>query len=58
MLLVEYESMKYTLAEKANQNQKVYIPLKELNVNDFIDSIVKLEKLNPKAGKIKSPNKV
>ncbi len=51
MLLVEYESMKYTLAENANQNQKVYAQLKELNVNDFIDSIVKLEKLNPKAGK-------
>ncbi len=48
---LEYESMKYRLAEKANQNQKVYAQLKELNVNDFIDCIIELEKLNPRAEK-------
>ena len=36
--------MKYELAEKANQDRKVYATLKELNVNDFIDSIIEEEK--------------
>lgn len=39
--------MKYELAEKANQDRKVYAALKELNVNDFIDSIVEKEKRTP-----------
>jgi hypothetical protein len=36
--------MKYELAEKANQDRKLYAALKELHVNDFIDSIVEEEK--------------
>ena len=41
---LKYQQMKYELAEKANQDRKVYAALKELNVNDFIDSIVEEEK--------------
>lgn len=41
---LEYQEMKYELAEKANQNKKLYAELKELNVNDFIDSIIEKEK--------------
>lgn len=36
--------MKYELAEKANQDGKVYAALKELTINDFIDSIIQEEK--------------
>ncbi len=36
--------MKYELAEKANQDRKVYAALKELRINDFIDSIIEEEK--------------
>jgi hypothetical protein len=32
--------MKYELAEKANQDKKIYAELKEVNVNDFIDSML------------------
>lgn len=32
--------MKYELAEKANQDKKNYAELKEVNVNDFIDSMI------------------
>jgi len=41
---LEYQKMKYELAEKANQDKKLYAHLKELNVNEFIDSIIKEEK--------------
>jgi len=41
---LEYQEMKYELAEKANQNKKLYAELKELNVNEFIDSIIEKEK--------------
>ena len=41
---LEYQVMKYELAEKANQNKKLYAELKELNINDFIDRIVEKEK--------------
>lgn len=41
---LEYQQMKYKLAEKANQNRKKYAELKELNVNEFIDSIIEKEK--------------
>jgi GrpB-like predicted nucleotidyltransferase (UPF0157 family) len=41
---LQYQQMKYELAEKANQNRKIYAELKELNVNDFIDSIIEQEK--------------
>ncbi len=41
---LKYQQMKYALAEDANQNRKLYAALKELNVNDFIDSIVNQEK--------------
>lgn len=40
----QYQQMKYELAEKANQDRKVYADLKELHVNDFIDSIIAEEK--------------
>ncbi len=43
---LEYQEMKYRLAEKANQDKKLYAELKELNVNEFIDSIIKKEKTN------------
>ena len=36
--------MKYELAGKANQDRKIYAQLKELNINDFIDSIIEAEK--------------
>ncbi len=41
---VEYQRIKYDLAEKAKQNKKVYAELKELNVNDFIDELIGLRK--------------
>ena len=41
---LKYQQMKYELAEKANQDKKVYAILKELNINDFIDSIIEEEK--------------
>ncbi|MDR7210124.1 GrpB family protein [Flavobacterium piscis] len=41
---IKYQQMKYEMAEKANQDRKKYQELKELNVNDFIDSIIELEK--------------
>ena len=37
---LEYQRMKYELAEKSNQNKKIYAELKELNVNDFIDELI------------------
>jgi GrpB-like predicted nucleotidyltransferase (UPF0157 family) len=37
---LKYQQMKYELAEKANQDRKKYAALKELCVNDFIDSII------------------
>lgn len=36
--------MKYLLAEKANQDKKLYGKLKELNINDFICEIIEIEK--------------
>jgi GrpB-like predicted nucleotidyltransferase (UPF0157 family) len=44
-----YQQMKYTLAEKANEDRKIYASLKELNINDFIDSIIEEEKRIPPA---------
>jgi len=41
---IKYQQMKYELAEKANQDRKVYAALKELTVNDFIDSIIAEER--------------
>jgi len=41
---LKYQQMKYDLAGKANQDRKAYAILKELYVNDFIDSIIKEEK--------------
>lgn len=38
---IEYEAMKYQLAEKARQDKKLYAELKELHLKDFINSIVK-----------------
>ncbi len=42
--------MKYELAEKANQDRKVYATLKELTINDFIDSIIEEEKRTHNTG--------
>ncbi len=39
-----YQEMKYELAEKAGQDKKRYAELKELNVNEFIDSIIEKER--------------
>ena len=47
---IKYQDMKYELAEKANQNKKVYAELKELNVNEFIDDIINKEKTNARQG--------
>lgn len=41
---IKYQEMKYELAEKSNQNKKLYAELKELNVNEFIDEIIEKEK--------------
>jgi len=38
---LEYQIMKYKLAEVANQNKEVYAGLKEVSINDFIDSIIR-----------------
>ncbi|MGL1887149.1 MAG: GrpB family protein [Reichenbachiella sp.] len=43
---LKYQTMKFDLAEKANQDKKTYAKLKELIVNDFIDSIIEKEKNN------------
>jgi GrpB-like predicted nucleotidyltransferase (UPF0157 family) len=51
---LKYQQMKYELAEKANQDRKLYAALKELNVNDFIDSIVAEEKRTNKAKNVAS----
>lgn len=42
---LEYQEMKYELANKAGQDKKRYAELKELNVNDFIDSIIEKERI-------------
>lgn len=44
---IKYQNMKYELAEKANQNKKLYAELKELYVNGFIDEMIQKEKTNP-----------
>ena len=41
---MKYQQMKYELAEQSNQDRKKYQELKELQVNDFIDSMVEKEK--------------
>ena len=41
---IKYQQMKYELAEQSNQDRKKYQELKELQVNDFIDSIIEMEK--------------
>ncbi|HEV7347816.1 GrpB family protein [Telluribacter sp.] len=41
---IEYQQMKYELAEKANQDRKEYAALKELFANDFIDLMIEEEK--------------
>ncbi len=43
---LKYQEMKYELAEKANQDKKMYAELKELSVNDFIDEMIVKEKTN------------
>ncbi len=43
---LEYQQMKYKLAEMAKQDKKKYAELKELNINDFIDSVIEKEKMN------------
>ncbi len=41
---LQYQTMKYELAKKANQNKKLYAALKELNTNAFIDNIIQKER--------------
>ncbi|SDM33045.1 GrpB protein [Catalinimonas alkaloidigena] len=41
---IKYQEMKYQLAEKANQDKKLYAELKELHVNAFINEIIEIEK--------------
>ena len=41
---LKYQEMKYHLAEKANQDKKRYAKLKELHINEFIDTIIEKEK--------------
>ncbi len=44
-----YQAMKYELAIRAQQDRKRYAELKELHINDFIDSVIEAEKqLNSK----------
>ncbi len=41
---LKYQQMKYDLAVEANQNKERYAVLKEARANDFIDSVIELEK--------------
>ncbi len=41
---LQYQQMKYELAEKANQDKKIYAELKELTINGFIDIIIEDER--------------
>lgn len=41
---LEYQQIKYKLAENADQDRKRYADLKELNANDFLDAIIEQEK--------------
>lgn len=41
---IEYQEMKYELAEMAGQDKKRYAELKELNVNHFIDAILEKQR--------------
>lgn len=41
---LQYQRMKYEIAEKADHDRKLYAALKELHVNKFIDEIIALEK--------------
>nr|WP_299218604.1 GrpB family protein [uncultured Aquimarina sp.] len=41
---LKYQNLKYELAEKANQNKKMYATLKEVFATEFINSIIDLEK--------------
>lgn len=42
---LKYQQMKYDLAKKAGQDKRIYQELKELNVNEFIDLMIRKEKL-------------
>lgn len=42
---IEYQTMKYDLAEKANQDKKQYAQLKEMYTHNFIDKIIEQERL-------------
>jgi len=41
---LKYQLLKYEMADRANQDRKKYQVLKELYINDFIDSIIEDEK--------------
>lgn len=43
---LEYQQLKYEMAEKSNQDRKKYAELKEQHINDFIDLIIQKEKDN------------
>lgn len=38
---LQYQKMKYELAEQAGQDKKRYAELKEVNMGDFIESVIK-----------------
>ncbi|MEZ4827841.1 MAG: GrpB family protein [Bacteroidia bacterium] len=38
---LEYQKLKYEIAEKANQDRKVYAKLKEVLARDFVESILR-----------------
>lgn len=41
---IQYQKMKYEMAERAKQDRKVYQALKEENINDFLDLIILKER--------------
>eukprot|EP01136_Pigoraptor_vietnamica_P002532 Opistho-1_new@30656 len=47
---IKYQQMKYEIAERASQDRKVYAALKEMTINDFIDSMIAEEKRTHNSG--------
>ncbi len=45
---VEYQNIKYAVAEEVNQDKKKYAVLKEVKTKDFSDSIIEKGKRNLK----------
>jgi GrpB-like predicted nucleotidyltransferase (UPF0157 family) len=55
---LKYQQMKYELAEKANQDRKIYAALKEFHVNDFIGTIIEEEKQTHNTKAIAEPAEI